>query len=278
MIVRLYLYITYYFMNFFNVLYTQLITRPILNLLVIFLVLSWWNLWISIVLLTIIVRLLLLSTTWSANTMGKHMTDMWPKMQELQEKYKDDPETLSKETMKLLKTQWAWPLKWCVWLLVQIPVFLGLLHVIQNMANWELKEWLIYSFLDKIGSGYLDVNNINHMFLGMDLLQPNNIILTIIAGLLIYLQTTMMSWVQPKPAASSQTLPNGQAMPDMSKMMPFMNIMMVVMMWSFVYSVKSGVWLYILVSTLVWLLQLVRQYRIVLRAKFWLLPHHEVVK
>lgn len=265
-------------MNLFSVLYTQLITRPILNILVIFLLLSWWNLWISIVLLTIVVRLLLLSTTWSANTMGKHMTDMSPKMQELQEKYKDDPETLSKETMKLLKTQWAGPLKWCVWLLLQVPVFIWLLHVVQNLADGKIQSGLVYSFLDKIWSGYLDITNVNHMFLGMDLLQPHNVVLTVIAGVLIFTQTSLMNRVQPKPAASSQKLPNGQAMPDMSKMMPFMNIMMVVMMWSFVYSVKSGVWLYILVSTLVWLMQLIRQYRVVLRAKFWRLPHHEAIK
>lgn len=264
-------------MNPFGILYTQLVSRPILNILVIFLVLSGGNLGLSIVFLTIVVRLLLLSTTWSANTMGKHMTDMWPKMQELQDKHKDDPEALSKETMKLLKTQWAGPLKWCLGLLVQIPVFLWLLHVVQNIADGKLQDGLIYSFLDKMWSGYLDINNINHIFLGMDLLQPNNIILTIIAGILIFTQTSLMSWVQPKPAASTQKLPNGQAMPDMSKMMPFMNIMMVVMMCSFVYSVKSGVWLYILVSTLVWLVQLVRQYRIVLRAKFGLLSHHEIV-
>jgi membrane protein insertase Oxa1/YidC/SpoIIIJ len=37
--------------------------------------------------------------------MGKHMTDIGPKMQEIQEKYKDDPDRMSKETMNLLKTQ-----------------------------------------------------------------------------------------------------------------------------------------------------------------------------
>jgi hypothetical protein len=50
----------------------------------------------------------------------------------------------------------------------------------------------------------------------------------------------MTTRVQPKTAAA-QKLPNGQEMPDMTKMMPMMNIMMVFMMGSFVYSVKSGV-------------------------------------
>jgi membrane protein insertase Oxa1/YidC/SpoIIIJ len=56
-------------------------------------------------------------------------------------------------------------------------------------------------------------------------------------------------------------------MPDMAKMMPMMNIMMVFMMWSFVYSVKSGVWLYIVTSTLFGVIQFMRQYRLVLPMK-----------
>ena len=36
--------------------------------------------------------------------MQKGMGDLNPKIQEIQEKYKDDPQRLSQETMKLFKT------------------------------------------------------------------------------------------------------------------------------------------------------------------------------
>ena len=62
----------------------------------------------------------------------------------------------------------------------------------------------------------------------MDLLQPHNIVLTVIAAILLWAQTTMTTRVQPK--AAPQKLPTGQEMPDMAKMMPMMNIMMVFMM------------------------------------------------
>ena len=75
--------------------------------------------------------------------------------------------------------------------------------------------------------------------MGIDLLGQGNIVLTVVCALLLFIQTSMTTRVQPKPTA--QKLPNGQAMPDMSKMMPMMNILMVFMMGSFVYSVKSGV-------------------------------------
>ncbi|HMY80552.1 MAG TPA: YidC/Oxa1 family membrane protein insertase [Candidatus Absconditabacterales bacterium] len=252
-------------------LFAELVTRPIVNLLIIFLALSAGNLGWSIILLTLVVRIALLSTTASANTMSKHMTDIGPKMQELQEKHKDDPDKLAKETMNLLKTQGSAPLKGCLGLLLQIPVFIALLNVIQGLANNTLSTSYVYSFFADRGVKYLNVNNINHMFMGIDLLSQGNIILTVVCALLLFIQTSMTTRVQPKPTA--QKLPNGQAMPDMSKMMPMMNILMVFMMGSFVYSVKSGVGLYIFTSTLFGVLQFIRQYRQVLPIKLKALFH-----
>lgn len=252
-------------MNPFVLLFNELVKRPIVNILILFLALSGWNLGISIILLTLVVRLLLLSTTAHANTMGKHMTDIGPKMQEIQEKYKDDPDRMSKETMNLLKTQWWAPLKWCLGLLLQIPVFIALLNVVQWLADKKLHTSMMYSFLPENWINFLNVDTINHLFLWIDLLQPHNIALTVIAAVLLRAQTTMTTWVQPK--AAPQKLPTGQEMPDMAKMMPMMNIMMVFMMWSFVYSVKSWVWLYIVTSTLFGVVQFMRQYRLVLPMK-----------
>ena len=39
------------------------------------------------------------------------MSSIQPKMEEIQEKYKDDPKKLSEETMKLLKKEGAGPMK-----------------------------------------------------------------------------------------------------------------------------------------------------------------------
>lgn len=253
-------------MNIVVMLFNEIVKRPIVNILLIFLVVSGGNLWLSIILLTLVVRWILYSTTAHANTMGKHMTDIGPKMQEIQEKYKDDPDKLTKETMNLLKTQWWAPLKGCLGLLLQIPVFIVLMRVVQWLANKTLADSMIYSFLPQSWVHYLNVDTIQHMFLWIDLLQQGNIMLTVLCAILIWAQTTMTTWIQPKQS-TAQKLPNGQEMPDMSKMMPMMNVMMVFMMGSFVYSVKSGVWLYILTSTLFGVLQFMRQYRLVLPIK-----------
>jgi YidC/Oxa1 family membrane protein insertase len=55
--------------------------------------------------MTIVVRLLLLKPTLAGNEAQKEMSNFGPRLQELQEKYKDDPEKLSEETMKLFKKE-----------------------------------------------------------------------------------------------------------------------------------------------------------------------------
>ena len=71
-----------------------------------------------------------------------------------------------------------------------------------------------------------------------------------------------MWWTRP----STPTVP-GADVPDMTKMMDFMNIFLVIMITSFVYSVATGVGLYIVTSTLVWVLQTWYQNKILINAK-----------
>lgn len=98
-------------MNIFAMLWAELLYRPIFNLLVVFLTIFGGNMGIAIVLLTILVRLLLLRNSIAGANMSKGVSNIQPKMEELQEKYKDDPKKLSEETMKLLKKEGAGPMK-----------------------------------------------------------------------------------------------------------------------------------------------------------------------
>ena len=85
-------------------LFTEILYRPIFNLLVIFLAIFGSNLGIAIVLLTVTIRLLTIKQFSAGNDMQKGMGALQPKLQEIQEKYKDDPKKLSEETMKVFKT------------------------------------------------------------------------------------------------------------------------------------------------------------------------------
>jgi YidC/Oxa1 family membrane protein insertase len=62
------------------------------------------------------------------------MQALQPKVKELQEKHKGDRETLQKEMMELYRAEKANPLMGCLPMFLQIPVFLGLFHVLRRLS------------------------------------------------------------------------------------------------------------------------------------------------
>lgn len=75
-----------------------------------------------------------------------------------------------------------------------------------------------------------------------------------------------MSMVRRTRPATPQ-VPGGANVPDMGSMMKFMNYFLVIMITVFVYSVASGVGLYILTSTLIGVIQVYLQNRVLVNAK-----------
>jgi YidC/Oxa1 family membrane protein insertase len=78
---------------------------------------------VSIILLTILVKVLLFPLTLKGTISQAKMADIQPKMQEIQAKYKDKPEKLNQATMELYKQEGYNPLSGCLPLLIQLPIF-----------------------------------------------------------------------------------------------------------------------------------------------------------
>ena len=256
-------------MNPFKLIAVELIYRPIFNILVLLLVAFGGHLGWAIVVLTLLIRALLWKVSSNQAQMQKGMGNMQEKLKEVREKYADDPQRLSQETMKVMKSDGLAPLKGCLSLLVQIPVFFGLLYVIRAFAGAEgttLDPADIYSFIAPFASQYLSVDAINHWFFGVDLLVGNNRTLTVVGAILVYIQSKLISLNQTKPTGP-QMGPNGQPMPDMSKMMGFMNIFMAFMMGSFIYGTPSGVGIYLITTTLFTIVQYLIQNRQLIKIK-----------
>jgi len=249
-------------------LFTEILYRPIFNILAIFLQVFDGNLGIAVILLTITIRLLMIKQSSAWNDMQKGMWALQPKLAEIQEKYKDDPKKLSEETMKVFKTDGKGAFKWCLMMLIQIPVFIGLYYVIRHMAAATIPQEWLYSFFHSFGARFVEADAlttwvINTHFLGVDLLWTKNIVLTILAGVFTYLQTKLTTIAKP----ATPSIP-GQKVPDMGKMMWFMNIFLVFMIGSFVYSMQTWVGLYIVTTTVFSVAQYARQYRALLRVKW----------
>lgn len=254
-------------MNPFSLIITEILYRPIFNLLVIFLILFQGELWWAIVALTLVIRLILLKPTLAGNDVQKHMSDIQPKMQEIQEKHKDDPQKMSEEASKLLKQKWTGPLKGCLMMLVQIPVFISLFFVIKDFSNDNVSSesfhWVLYSFIEPFNIGLSNIDNINHMFFGVDLLTNGNTILAIIVGILMYFQIKLTMLNKPQ----TPSMPGQENMPDMQNMMKYLNVFLVLMIAWAVYTLPWWVGLYITTTTLFGVMQYTIQYRELLKIK-----------
>lgn len=95
---------------------------------------SGWSWGLSIVLLTVLMRLLLFPLFVKQIRMQRAMQTMQPRLKELQALHKGDKEKLNQEVMKLYKEHGANPLTGCLPLLLQMPVFFALFRVLSSLA------------------------------------------------------------------------------------------------------------------------------------------------
>ncbi|BFU48012.1 membrane protein insertase YidC [Krasilnikovia sp. MM14-A1004] len=92
-----------------------------------------WTWVLAIVFLVVTVRVILFPVFVKQIKSQRAMQALQPKVKELQEKHKGDRETLQKEMMELYRTEKANPLMGCLPMFLQIPVFLGLFHVLKHL-------------------------------------------------------------------------------------------------------------------------------------------------
>jgi YidC/Oxa1 family membrane protein insertase len=95
------------------------------------------NYGVSIILLTILVRLLLFPLTKKSTEGTVRMQTMQPKVKELQDKYKDTREKMNTELMALYKKEGYNPASGCLPLLIQFPIFIAMYNLFNN--HFELR-------------------------------------------------------------------------------------------------------------------------------------------
>jgi len=94
---------------------------------------SGWSWAVSIILLTMAMRLVLFPVFVKQTKNMRAMQVLQPKMKELQAKYKNDKERLNQEMMALWRENNANPLSGCLPLLLQIPIFIALFHTLREI-------------------------------------------------------------------------------------------------------------------------------------------------
>ncbi|EEP72548.1 inner membrane insertion protein [Micromonospora sp. ATCC 39149] len=109
-----------------------------------------WAWILAIVFLVVTVRVILFPVFVKQIKSQRAMQALQPRVKELQEKHKGDRETLQKEMMELYRKEKANPLMGCLPMFLQIPVFLGLFHVLRRLdpakVNKTLYGWTVEQF------------------------------------------------------------------------------------------------------------------------------------
>jgi YidC/Oxa1 family membrane protein insertase len=91
--------------------------------------------WLSIVLLTIIVRSILFPLTVKQVRSMRAMQDLKPRMDRVRAQFKDNPQRQREEMAKVYQDQGVNPLGGCLPILVQMPVFIGMFYVIRQFGG-----------------------------------------------------------------------------------------------------------------------------------------------
>jgi YidC/Oxa1 family membrane protein insertase len=97
---------------------------------------------VAILVLTLVVRLVLWPLQSKANQTMRKTALLGPKMQELREKYKDDPTRMNQEVMKLYKQYGISPVGGCFPMLIQIPIFFGLYQMLAQAVELRNARFL----------------------------------------------------------------------------------------------------------------------------------------
>ncbi|MDR2053687.1 MAG: membrane protein insertase YidC [Treponema sp.] len=90
------------------------------------------NYGIAIILLTLLVKILLFPLTKKSSESTLRMQTLAPKIKEIQEKYKDNPQQMNAKMAEFYKQEGYNPMSGCLPLLIQFPIFIAMYNLFNN--------------------------------------------------------------------------------------------------------------------------------------------------
>ncbi len=98
----------------------------------------------SIIALTALIRMVLYPLTQKGMVSMQKIKEIAPRIKEVQEKYKGDPQRMNAAVMEMYKKHGANPLGGCLPLLLQIPVFFAIYRVLLNAVELQGAPWILW--------------------------------------------------------------------------------------------------------------------------------------
>jgi len=221
-------------MEFFISAFNTILYKPLFNALVLlYQYLPGKDFGIAVIVLTLIIRFILYPLMVKSIKSQKVLSELQPKIKEVQEKYKNDKEKQTKEMMALYQKEKINPFGGCLPLLIQLPILVALYRVFWRGLQPEAMEKL-YSFVPNPGT-------IDPTFLGFLNLAEPNFTIAVVAGIAQFFQSKTML---PKKQPGSQA---GQFSDMMQKQMIYFFPLITVV---FLLKLPSAIGVYWIVTAL----------------------------
>jgi len=172
--------------------FNALLYNPLFNILVLlYLYLPGHDFGVAVIVLTVVIRIILYPLMAKSLKSQKVLSELQPKMQEIQQKYKNDKEKQTKEMMALYQKEKINPFGGCLPLLIQFPILVALYRVFYRGIGPDTMHHL-YGFVPNPGT-------INPTFFGLINLSQPSIALAVLAGIVQFFQSKTMTPQIKKP-------------------------------------------------------------------------------
>ncbi|OQX92477.1 MAG: hypothetical protein B6D58_02650 [candidate division Zixibacteria bacterium 4484_95] len=102
------------------------------------------NYGLVIIIFSILMKVVFWPLTRKSATSMHKMKELQPKIQEIKAKYKDDPQRLNTETMRLYKEYGVNPFGSCLPLFIQMPIFISMWAVLRNSIELRAAEFVFW--------------------------------------------------------------------------------------------------------------------------------------
>ncbi len=214
--------------------YTQLLYRPLLSLVVLlYNIIPGNDFGVAIIVLTAMVRVVFFPLTTKTVLSQRALNKVNPQIKEIKEKYKDDKTAQSAAILKLYKDNNVNPIAGCLPLLIQLPILIALYRVF--VAGFKQENLtLLYGFVSNPGA-------IKETFIGLVNITHPNIVLTLTAGFLQFLQAKQMAAINK----NQDTGGNKEMAALNSQMLYFFPILIIIIGWN----LPAGLMLYWITTT-----------------------------
>ncbi len=219
-----------------------LISQPLYNCFVFLINLfPYLDAGVIVIIFTIIIKIILLPLSIKASKAQIQMKSAEKDLAVIKEKYKDNKEEQSRQTIDYYKEKGINPFAGIFVLLIQLPIIIGLYRVFLTSGLPKINSALLYHFVSAPAS-------VNMMFLNIINIAGKSVVLALIAGITTYFQMDLATKSQNSgPAGQTGGGMQQEIMKNMTSQMKYIFPVLVAYI---AYSISAALALYWITSNI----------------------------